>query len=213
MPAEGLTAVTSRISDITDRFLPAGPGTSFADQLAGAMGGPSTGPSVVAPSTTFQSTGLLLGAWLNRGPSPGSNQHMGTFVSSALSQTGDVYRFGAQADPADADPTQFDCSELVRWSAYQAGMNMPDGSWNQYLAAKAQGLLIPVEEALATPGALLFSFSEEPQPGMGRPDSAHVAISLGDGTTIEARGTKYGVGSFGAADRFQYAALVPGLGG
>jgi hypothetical protein len=28
----------------------------------------------------------------------------------------------------------------------------------------------------------------------GRPSSAHVAISLGDGTTIEARGQKYGAG-------------------
>jgi hypothetical protein len=28
----------------------------------------------------------------------------------------------------------------------------------------------------------------------GRPSSAHVAISLGDGTTIEAKGQKYGVG-------------------
>jgi cell wall-associated NlpC family hydrolase len=211
MPTEGLTAVTSRIADITDRFLPPRPGTSFADQLAGAMGTPADGP-IAAPAGSFQSTGLLLGAWLNRDTNPAPAPQRGTFLESALSQTGDAYRFGAQADPGDADPTQFDCSELVRWSAHQAGMNMPDGSWNQYLAAKAQGLLIPVEVALRTPGALLFSFSQEPQPGMGRPAEAHVAISLGDGTTIEARGTKYGVGSFGATDRFQYAALVPGLG-
>ena len=62
-----------------------------------------------------------------------------------------------------------------------------------------------------TPGALLFSFSSEPVPGGGRPNHAHVAISLGDGRTIEARGKSYGVGTFNAANRFQWAAIVPGL--
>jgi cell wall-associated NlpC family hydrolase len=58
---------------------------------------------------------------------------------------------------------------------------------------------------------LLFSFSHEPKPGEGRPSKAHVAISLGDGRTIEARGRKYGVGVFSGANRFQYGAMIPGL--
>jgi hypothetical protein len=62
-----------------------------------------------------------------------------------------------------------------------------------------------------TKGALLFYFSDEPTPGGGRPSKAHVAISLGDGRTIEARGTKYGVGEFTAHNRFNYAGVIPGL--
>jgi hypothetical protein len=70
-----------------------------------------------------------------------------------------------------------------------------------------------VEEALRTPGALLFRFDSDPS-GAGRPSQAHVAISLGDGRTIEARGSKYGVGSFEAnTSRFNYAAAVPQMSG
>ena len=54
-----------------------------------------------------------------------------------------------------------------------------------------------VEQALKTRGALLFYFSQPPT-GAGRPAEAHVAISLGDGRTIEARSTKDGVGVFQA---------------
>ena len=90
---------------------------------------------------------------------------------------------------------------------------MPEGSWQQYLQLKQQGNLMSVDEALKTPGALLFSFSHEPTPGGGRPSSAHVAISLGDGRTIEARGRSYGVGVFEAGNRFTYAGRIPGLTG
>jgi cell wall-associated NlpC family hydrolase len=135
------------------------------------------------------------------------------FLDLAVAQTGDSYVFGAEADPGDADPEVFDCSELVQWSAHQVGIELPDGSWIQYMELKEQGLLIPVEEAINTPGAILFSFSSEPTAGGGRPSSAHVAISMGDGTTIEARGTKYGVGSWEAEGRFQYAAVLPGATG
>jgi hypothetical protein len=69
-----------------------------------------------------------------------------------------------------------------------------------------------VEQALKTPGALLFSFSSDPMSG-GRPSAAHVAISLGNGKTIEAKGTQYGVGSWEAnTKRFQYAGVIPELG-
>ena len=56
-----------------------------------------------------------------------------------------------------------------------------------------------VEQALRTPGALLF------RPG-------HVAISLGDGRTIEAKGSKYGVGIFSAHNRgWTTGGLIPGM--
>jgi len=134
-----------------------------------------------------------------------------SFVQSALAQTGDRYVFGAEARPDDPNPSVFDCSELTQWAAHQAGVELPDGSWNQYLALQQQGASISVEQALHTRGALLFSFSSPPTGGGGRPSQAHVAISLGDGRTIEAKGTQYGVGSWSAKGRFNYAAVIPQL--
>jgi hypothetical protein len=148
------------------------------------------------------------------GPAAGGDDHaVRAFLDAALAQTGDPYVWASEADVGDADPTEFDCSELAQWAAGQVGVELPDGSWLQYLELKEQGAVVPVEQAVHTPGALLFSFDREPTPGGGRPGSAHVAISLGDGTTIEARGTRYGVGSWETGDRFQYAAIIPGVDG
>ncbi len=149
-------------------------------------------------------------------PAPGEEAESGRvreFLDLALAQTGDSYVFGGEAPVSDPDPEVFDCSELVQWAGGRMGVELPDGSWLQYLELERQGALIPVEEAVHTPGALLFSFDREPTPGGGRPGSAHVAISLGDGNTIEARGTEYGVGTWETGDRFQYAAVIPELGG
>ena len=118
----------------------------------------------------------------------------GDFLAAALAQQGDRYVFGAEADQRDANPDTFDCSELVEWACAQAGIDIPDGSWNQ----KAATTPISVEEALRTPGALLFT-------------DGHVAISLGDGRTIEARGSRYGVGIFDAGRRFTSGGLIPGM--
>jgi cell wall-associated NlpC family hydrolase len=135
------------------------------------------------------------------------------FLDAALAQSGDQYIFGVETRLDDPNPDAFDCSELVQWSAHQAGVDIPDGSWYQYLYLHKQGTTMSVEEALRTPGALLFSFNEEPINGHPRPDRAHVAISLGDGRTIEARNPTKGVGSWDAAKRFNYAGYIPGLSG
>ena len=67
-----------------------------------------------------------------------------------------------------------------------------------------------VDEALRTPGALLFTFDPPPVRGGGRPPKAHVAVSLGDGRTIEAMGTKYGIKVADAnPDRWTNAAIIP----
>jgi cell wall-associated NlpC family hydrolase len=151
-----------------------------------------------------------------RQPAPqtaGSADHtkLDRFVDVALKQSGDDYVFGASVKLSDPDPERFDCSELTRWAAHQAGVKIPDGAMYQYLDLKQRGALMPVEQALHTKGALLFYFSREPVPGGGRPSTAHVAISLGDGRTIEARGSRYGVGEFSAKNRFNYAGMIPGL--
>lgn len=138
-----------------------------------------------------------------------------TFVEFAVSQTGDPYdNAHGNVDLNDPDPDTFDCSELIEWAAAQAGVEVTDGSWLQYLQLKEQGTLMSVEEALRTPGALLFNFSEEPTPGGGRPSTAHAAISLGDGRTIETGSTARPVDIYDAGDpgeRFKYAGYIPGL--
>jgi cell wall-associated NlpC family hydrolase len=147
-------------------------------------------------------------------PTPsGENAVLQGFLDAATAQAGDRYIFGAQTSLQDADPDAFDCSELVRWAAGRVGVTLPDGSWNLYLSLKAKGLLIPVEQAVDTPGALLFRFSTEPTPGSGRPSGAHVAISLGDGErTIEAMNPSRGVRLGDATGRgFNFAAVIPGI--
>ena len=68
---------------------------------------------------------------------------------------------------------------------------------------------------MATRGALLFNHRDAAgnpvDPGATCPPKAHVAISLGDGTTIEAMGTAYGV-KIGQANtsRFTAGGLIPG---
>ncbi len=134
------------------------------------------------------------------------------FVQSALAQVGDSYVFGVDAALDDPDPDAFDCSELVEWAARRAGVTVPDGTWLQYLELDEQGALTTVEEAIDTRGALLFSFSQTPTPGGGRPSQAHVAISLGDGRVVEAANPGDGVVVSPAdPDRFTHAAVVPGL--
>ncbi len=178
-----------------------------ADQLTTPATGSLGDPDFAADS-------LMLNPAFGRRPAASplaSSDKMQRFIDLALEQNGDRYVMSHEVSLDDPNPDTFDCSELIEWAAKQVGVEFTDGSWLQYLDLKQRGALMPVEEALRTPGALLFSFSEEPQPGAGRPSQAHVAISLGDGRTIEARGSEYGVGIFEAGDRFEYAGLVPEL--
>ena len=211
MSVDAMSNIQARIASIQQRFSVAAPtaalgetslaagSSDFAALLSEAQSDFSpTAASTSNPTSTATST-IAVG---------GKTQ---AFVDEALRQTGDEYVWGSSAPASNADPSAFDCSELVKWAAGRVGVNVPDGSWLQYLDLKEKGALIPVEQALKTPGALLFKFDEEPKPGGGRPGSAHVAISLGDGRTIEARGREYGVGSWEAGDRFQYGAVIPGM--
>ncbi len=138
----------------------------------------------------------------------GQVQHM---LDLALKQVGDEYVFGADVAETDPDPSVWDCAELTQWSAAQIGSDIPGSSFEQYLALKSQGLIIPIEQGMNTPGALLFHFSSEPQPGGGRPSEAHVALSLGNGQTVEAQSEEVGVITDDAGGRFEYAALLPGV--
>jgi cell wall-associated NlpC family hydrolase len=190
-----LTTVTPLVTEPVTPTPPAGGGGSAALQLP-----PDAAAEAPATAVAVETGGPL-----------------DTFLDAALSQDGAPYIFGAEVDPTDADPYRggeaFDCSELVEWAAARAGVEVPDGSYNQYLHLRELGTELTVDEALHTPGALVFNFSSEPVPGGGRPSGAHVAISLGNGQLIEARGRSYGVGQFDAEGReFSHAAFIPALG-
>lgn len=131
-------------------------------------------------------------------------------VRHALAQKGDRYVFGAEVSPLDPDPERFDCSELVEWACARAGLSprMPDGAFNQWKHCRDHKLNVGVGRALATRGALLFVGDGT---GVGREAITHVAFSLGNGTTIEARGSKWGVGTWAGQGRFQWGCLIPGV--
>lgn len=141
----------------------------------------------------------------------GSGGTLQAFLDAALAQEGDRYVFGYDTDLSDADPDTFDCSGLVQWAAGRQGIDLPHASWRQYLQLKEADHALTVQEAIDTPGALLFSFPYEPTADGGRPPGAHVAISLGDGRTIEAAGPRRGVIIGEAEGRFTHAGEIPGL--
>lgn len=145
--------------------------------------------------------------------SASQNTALNKFLDVAQAQVGDRYVFGAEVKDLDnPDPDAFDCSELTQWAAHQAGVTIPDGAAGQYRYFQKMGLLIPVEEARNTPGALLFHFASDPVGGRGEPSVAHVAISTGDGnSTIEAKNSRAGVVNGEIGNRFNYAAIIPGI--
>jgi cell wall-associated NlpC family hydrolase len=129
------------------------------------------------------------------------------FVQMALGEKGVKYVFGAHASFDDADPPAFDCSELVLWAAARCGVQFADGAQAQRDACERAGTLLPVGVGIHTRGALLFRIDEGP-------GNDHVAISLGDGRTIEARGRQFGTNVFQATGRrWTHAGTVPGLEG
>lgn len=132
------------------------------------------------------------------------------FVKLCLKQAGDRYIWGAGRGPAGGDPGSFDCSGLIYWAARTVGLPSPGGTaFEQYNTCRRTNRLIPVSQGINTRGAMLFN--GRGGPGLtGRASIQHVAISLGDGNTIEARGTRYGVGVFSARRGFDHAGLLAG---
>lgn len=100
-------------------------------------------------------------------------------VRFALSKNGNPYEYGGNG------PTAYDCSGLVQAAMAYAGHPLPKPSANQAAAVARAGKTLSIETAIRTRGALLFS--------IGSADFNHVAISLGNGSTIEAMGESYGV--------------------
>jgi cell wall-associated NlpC family hydrolase len=156
------------------------------------------------PPTQTTSAGANGGSTSADGASGGgADGQIGRFVALALQQAGKRYVFGAEAAASDPNPRAFDCSELVEWSAARVGISpkVPDGSAAQLAHCKSKGTLISVQQGITTKGALLF------MPG-------HVAISLGNGKTIEAMNPSAGVKQGNANNRgWTAAGRIPGAQG
>ena len=131
------------------------------------------------------------------------------FVEHARIQIGDKYKFGAETTPGQDDPDAFDSSELVQWAAGRAGVNLPDGSWNQYKHLHQAGGSVTVKDALGTPGALVFGFSSDPLATSGRPARSYVGISLGDGRVIDVSERTGQVSELDPGSFYTHAAVIP----
>jgi cell wall-associated NlpC family hydrolase len=196
---------TSDLDDVVAEFK-AGRGAAPKGGVAPAPAGPSTAaPGASAPGTTTPQGAIDPGVVLT------GDTAIATFLDAAEAQIGDKYRFGAETKLDDPNPTAFDSSELVQWAAAQAGVKLPDGSWNQYRHLAAQGRTIPMDHALRTPGALVFGFSSDPMASTGRPARAYVGISLGDGTILDVSERSGEVKIMEPGNFYTYAATIPEL--
>jgi len=132
-------------------------------------------------------------------------------VRLAQGQIGKPYRLGAEADPSDPDPAEFDCSELVEWAVRRSELSIPDGARNQYRACT------PIDPSEAVAGDLVFLAD---LPGGGPGDISHVGIVGPGGAIIEASKSGGGVRNDRTVRQWQswkgyrvLAARIPGVDG
>lgn len=136
----------------------------------------------------------------------------------ARKHLGEEYLLGSIAPKGNADwRGPWDCAEFASWCVFQTNGRLfgcrprngnPDqvdaytGYWGE--DARSIGQVISVGQAAATPGAFLLRL---PGSAIG-----HVAISAGDGKTVEAHSRKRGVIEGSAADRrWDIGVLVPDI--
>ena len=113
----------------------------------------------------------------------------------------------------------WDCAEFMSWLVYQVSGRLygctdngdhPSraeaytGSWKADSRNGAIGTRVGWKEAAATVGAIMLRFP--PQPGV----MGHIAVSDGEGGTVEARGRAYGVTRHVASGRdWDTGVLIP----
>lgn len=146
------------------------------EKPVGDGGDPDNVPGQGSPGATATAGGA--------GTAAAGNAGRERMVQFALAQAGDAYVWGGNG------PDGWDCSGLVQLATAAGGRTLTKPSASQWAACQAAGKVISVSSALGIRGALLFRIGGEYN---------HVAISLGNGSTIEARGTAYGTGVFGGA--------------
>jgi cell wall-associated NlpC family hydrolase len=136
----------------------------------------------------------------------------------AHKEVGKPYVLGSEGAPEQTLKT-WDCSELVQHLLAQVGVEQvtdSDGRVTPVAAFDGAGLQwersrsIPFAEGVKLPGALLFIQSEKSY--RTKPHHiGHVAISLGNGYVLEARGRAYGVTIGPVRPSFNLAAKISEL--
>ena len=129
------------------------------------------------------------------------------FVNFALSKEPGPYLWGGTG------PVAYDCSGLVQAAAGTIGLALPHNSVSIYNVCIDAHTTCSTETAIATFGALLFiapGTNDEPPASEG---GGHIAISLGNGKTVEATGHAEGICiNVASTSRFNQGALLPGIG-
>ncbi len=184
---------TTNLKSLLDDGIAGGAGVSGKQSMLGATNAP-TPSSGTAPGISKLETV--------------ATNKAEAFVNQALKAQGDTYELNTARDLSNPDPDKFDCSGLVVWAAKQSGYEAPGfGNTNAdgllKYTEKTGGSLSP-EDAKKKKGALLFRKD-------GDAPAHHVAISLGDGTTMEAKGTKEGVGIFPERNTWNAGGELPGM--
>jgi hypothetical protein len=138
----------------------------------------------------------------------------------AMTRVGQRYVLGARVHLANRNWSgPWDCAEFVAWAAFHAyaqlfAVRPPSaqtgesfsGWWHE--DAVARGSTTTVGKALATPGAVLVR-----RPGDFAIRIGHVAISRGNGTTVEAHSARVGVAVLpnAAGRKWTSGVLIPGV--
>jgi cell wall-associated NlpC family hydrolase len=173
--------------------------SSLASELSSLFGGTQSTLPVygMTPTSTTPTT-------------YGSSSVAQAFLQIALAQQGKQYIYGADPPASNTNPSAFDCEGLTRWAAARVGIDIPMGATFQYRYLEQHGTTMSVDQALHTPGALLFHFGSDPNTGV--PPDGHVGISVGDGVHVmEAKGHAYGTNVFADASHFNYAGMIRGM--
>lgn len=141
-----------------------------------------------------------------------------SMLKLARTRIGEKYRLGAVAPKSNKSwHGPWDCAEFASWCLYQttgeifgcrprngdpARVDAYTGFWAE--DAERENCIITVSQAAATRGAFLLRL---PGSAIG-----HIAISAGDGTTVEAHSAATGVmKNVVDGRRWDYGVLVPGL--
>jgi cell wall-associated NlpC family hydrolase len=197
-PLSALTGLTGGGSDASGA-------SSLMSELSSLFGGTQSSLPVLGmpPTSTTPTMPTMPTTY-------GSSSVAQTFLQQALAQQGKKYIYGADPPASNADPSAFDCEGLTRWAAARVGIDIPMGATFQYRFLEQHGTTMSVDQALHTPGALLFHFGSDPNKGV--PPDGHVGISVGDGVHVmEAKGHAYGTNVFADASHFNYAGMIPGM--
>jgi cell wall-associated NlpC family hydrolase len=165
---------------------------------------PPTDPANEVASALASTPVLSLpgGAQSGKNASP----QVASFVAFAKSKVGGPYVWGGTG------PTGYDCSGLVQGAAKAIGVSFPHNSVEDYTVCTQAQTTCTVETAIATYGALLFIAPGTNGELAASQGGGHIAISLGNGQTVEATGAAEGICyNVANASRFNQGALLPGV--